>query len=94
MNWNHFIPSSFKLLTFYSFSTDTKFLIVAGGNDDSLQTHSEMIDLTVKGESHCRNWVEIPEGLHAATGGLIDDTILICGGYKGIEGSTSDECYR
>ena len=68
-------------------------MIVAGLNDDDIQTHSELIDLTVKGESHCSNWAEIPKGLVYPTGGLIEDTILICGGGVLIEGSTSDECY-
>ena len=62
-------------------------------NEDGLQKHSEMIDLTVKGESHCSNWAEIPKGLVDATSGLIEDTVLICGGYDLIEKSSSDECY-
>ena len=83
------------MLNFLLSLTDTKFLIATGWNSDGDQTHSEMIDLTVKGESHCSNWAEIPKGLIQATGGVIEDTILICGGYQhGIEGSSSDECYR
>lgn len=83
------------MLNFLLSLTVTKFLIATGLNTDDVQTHSEIIDLTVKGESHCKNWAEIPKGLSGATGGLIGDTILICGGYQsGIEGSQSDECYR
>ena len=83
------------MLNFLLSLTVTKFLIATGWNPERVQIHSEMIDLTVKGESHCKNWAEIPKGLSGATGGLIGDTILICGGYQsGIEGSQSDECYR
>ena len=83
------------MLNFLLSLTVTKFLIATGWNPERVQIHSEMIDLTVKGESHCKNWAEIPKGLAGATGGLIGDTILICGGYQpGIEGSQSDECYR
>ena len=83
------------MLNFLSSLTVTKFLIATGENSDDAPYHSEIIDLTVKGESHCKNWAEIPKGLLGATGGLIGNTILICGGYQyGIVGSTSDECYR
>ena len=35
----------------------------------------------------CNNWPDFPIGVSGATGGLIGDTVIICGG-KG-----SDECY-
>ena len=38
----------------------------------------------------CNNWPNFPIGFGGATGGLIGDTVIICGG---IAGSYVDECY-
>ena len=38
----------------------------------------------------CNNWPDFPIGVYGATGGLIGNTVLICGGY---DGSRVDECY-
>ena len=35
----------------------------------------------------CNNWPNLPIGVDGATGGLIGDTVIICGGYH------VDECY-
>ena len=47
--------------------------------------------MTVKGGNKCNNWPDFPIGVEGATGGLIGDTVIICGGYDG--GSYVDECY-
>ena len=39
----------------------------------------------------CNNWPDFPIGVEAATGGLIGDTVIICGGKD--SGSSVDECY-
>ena len=39
----------------------------------------------------CNNWPDFPIGVVGATGGLIGDTVIICGGYTG--DSFPDECY-
>jgi hypothetical protein len=38
----------------------------------------------------CNNWPDLPISIFGATGGLIGDTVIICGGY---DGSSVDECY-
>ena len=74
-----------------NFFTVTKFLITTGWNPDGHQRTSEMIDLAIKSDSSCRNWAEFPRDVDSATGGLIKETVVICGGGN-TEGS-SDECY-
>ena len=59
-------------------------------NLDGYQTTSEIVDLTVKGRNKCNNWPDFPIGVQGATGGLIGDTVIICGGYGG---AFVDECY-
>ena len=39
----------------------------------------------------CNNWPNLPIGVWYATGGLIGDTVIICGGYD--SGLYVDECY-
>ena len=46
----------------------------------------------------CNNWPHFPIGVYGATGGLIEDTVIICGGWVSIRGMDSDgsyvdECY-
>ena len=40
----------------------------------------------------CNNWPDFPISLYGATGGLIGDTVVICGG-DGDSGYSIDECY-
>ena len=39
----------------------------------------------------CNNWPKFPIGVKGATGGLIGDSVIICGGWNG--GYYVDECY-
>ena len=64
--------------------------MTTGHNSDGYQTTSEIVDLTVKGGNMCNNWPDFPIGVRGATGGLIGDTVIICGGS---DGSSVDECY-
>ena len=74
--------------------TDTKFFISTGNNADGYVRPSEMIDLTVKGESKCPDWPECPNDIFAAVGGLLGTKIMICGGAVYDQGwHYSDECY-
>ena len=66
-------------------------MISTGGNDDGRQRTSEMIDLAIKSDSSCKNWAEFPKDVDSATGGVIKETVVICGG--GIPGESFDECY-
>ena len=52
---------------------------------------SEMIDLAIKSDSSCKNWAEFPKDVVAATGGVIKETVIICGGGNSDE--SLDECY-
>ena len=49
-----------------------------------------MVDLTVKGGSMC-NWPDFPNVVQFATGGLIGNTVIICGGTDAY--TIFDECY-
>jgi hypothetical protein len=81
------------LVTFFSFLiTVSKLLVTSGWNSDGEQTTSEIVDLTVKGGNMCNNWPDLVRlGSFSATGGIIENTIMICGGLGG--GSYFDECY-
>ena len=50
-----------------------------------------MIDLSIKDSSKCNDWAEFPKNALGATGGLIQDVVVICGG--GVIDDSSDECY-
>ena len=41
----------------------------------------------------CNNWPDFPTSLVGATGGLIKDTVIICGGFGSWWNSSEDECY-
>ena len=66
-------------------------MITTGVNVDGYQRTSEMIDLAIKSDSSCKNWAEFPKDVDSATGGVIKETVVICGG--GIPGESFDECY-
>jgi hypothetical protein len=66
-------------------------LITTGWNSDGSVRTSEMIDLAIKSDSSCKNWAEYPKDVGSATGGIIKETVVICGG--GIDGEALDECY-
>ena len=68
-------------------------LITTGYNHDGNQRTSEMIDLAIKSDSNCKNWAEFPKGLQGATGGVIKETVVICGGGDINIGESFDECY-
>jgi hypothetical protein len=69
----------------------SKFLITTGENHDGYQRDSKMLDLSIKGGSKCNDWAELPKDVLKATGGVIQDVVVICGG--GTYGETFDECY-
>ena len=48
--------------------------------------------MTVRGDNKCNNWPNFPISVSGATGGLIEDTVIICGGQdSGLY--IVDECY-
>ena len=50
-----------------------------------------MLDLSIKGTSNCKDWAELPKNVVAATGGVIQETAIVCGGTNFLE--SFDECY-
>ena len=66
-------------------------MITTGFNDDGYQRTSEMVDLAIKSDSSCKNWAEFPKDVDSATGGVIKETVVICGGR--IPSETFAECY-
>ena len=67
-------------------------MITTGFNHDGFQKTSEMIDLAIKSDSSCKNWAEFPKDVDSATGGVIKETVVICGGgMSPVE--SFDECY-
>ena len=47
--------------------------------------------MTVKGGQKCNNWPDYPIGVFGATGGVVGNTVIICGGRD--TNYVSDECY-
>ena len=71
----------------------SKFLVTAGWNDDGYQSNSEMIDLSIKGDSNCKDWAQFPKDVNGATGGVIQDTVIVCGGLNYDLYESVDVCY-
>ena len=70
-------------------------MITTGKNADGYQRTSEMIDLAIKSDSSCKNWADFPKDVAGATGGVIKETVVICGGGNINIGEFEafDECY-
>ena len=69
----------------------SKFLITTGWNKDGYPRNSKILDLSIKGGSNCNDWAEFPKDVVAATGGVIQDVVVICGG--GYASTEFNECY-
>ena len=69
----------------------SKFLITTGWNEDGYPRDSKILDLSIKGGSNCNDWAEFPKDVVAATGGVIQDVVVICGG--GDASTEFNECY-
>ena len=55
-------------------------MITTGDGFNGYLRTSEMIDLAIKSDSSCKNWAEFPNDRYGATGGVIKETVVICGG--------------
>ena len=64
-------------------------MVTTGWNDARLAS-TEIVDLSIKGDNKC-NWPDFPKSVASATGGLVGNTVIICGGKFSLE--NSDECY-
>ena len=72
----------------------TKFLVATGEDYDGNNIRkSEIIDLSYDGAGNqCFDWADYPLDVSRATGGLIEDQVVICGGQN-LGGSGSSDCY-
>ena len=70
----------------------TKFLITTGyyWETHDIVSQSEVLEITSDGGHPCQNWIDMR--VTDATGGLINNTPLICGGFS-FTSSSSDTCY-
>ena len=71
----------------------SKFLITTGRNVEGYQRDSRMLDLSIKGGSNCKDWAEFPKDVLFATGGVVKDTVIVCGGFNYDIYESVDECY-
>ena len=71
----------------------SKFLVTTGWNDDGYQSNSEIIDLSIKGDSNCKDWAQFPKDVSGATSGVIQDTVIVCGGINYDLYESYDVCY-
>jgi hypothetical protein len=74
----------------FSFAV-SKFLITTGWNQNGYPRDSRILDLSIKGGSNCNDWAEFPKDVVGATGGVIQDVVVICGG--GDPSSEFNKCY-
>ena len=52
-----------------------------------------MIDLSINVTSGCFDWPTFPDYVRYATGGLVSNTPMICGGWNFDASHASDECH-
>ena len=83
---------------FESIFSVTKFLITTGRHKEDYYGQnykSRMIDLSINVTSGCFDWPTFPDYVIGATGGLVSNTPIICGGgwVKDDVEHASDECY-
>ena len=72
----------------------SKFLITTGGTTGYAKVKkSEILDFSEKNEFQCADWVDYPIDVYDATGGLVGQVPVICGGDSG-DSLFHDECYK
>ena len=81
---------------FKSIFSVTKFLIATGSHKEDYYGQnykSRMIDLSINVTSGCFDWPTFPDYVRYATGGLVSNTPMICGGWNHDASHASDECH-
>ena len=79
---------------FRSIFSVTKFLITTGNHKENYYGQnykSRIIDLAINVTSGCFDWPTFPDYVYGATGGLVSNTPIICGGR--VFDDVSDECH-
>ena len=73
----------------------SKFLITSGKTEVyEFVTKSEIVELSVAGNYHkCPYWADYPLNLERATGGLLGENPIICGGRSDNNGEISNDCF-
>ena len=57
-------------------------------------TKFEVVELSVEGNYHkCPDWIDYPLYLNRATGGLLGETPIICGGGSDHNGEITNDCF-
>ena len=70
----------------------SKFLITTGRTTSQEKVKkSEILDLSDKNKFQCADWLDYPIDLYGATGGLVDQVPVICGGWSHVD---FDDCYK
>ena len=82
-----------KRYHFKSIFSVTKFLITTGTHGYGQNYKSRLIDLSINAASSCFDWPLLPINVYKATGGLVSNTPLICGGWDHDASQASDECH-
>ena len=82
-----------KRYHFKSIFSVTKFLITTGIHGYGQNYKSRLIDLSINASSTCFDWPILPNDVYGATGGLVSNTPLICGGWNHGAYQASDECH-
>ena len=87
-----------KRYHFKSIFSVTKFLITTGRHKEDYYGQnykSRMIDLSINVTSGCLDWPTFPDYVLGATGGLVSNTPIICGGglVNDDASHASDECH-
>ena len=75
----------------------SKFLITIGERASlDYVKKSEILDFSEKNKYQCADWVDYPIDVHAATGGLVGQVPVICGGFFGVYDDPHfvDDCYK
>ena len=70
----------------------SKFLITTGKTTgyDYIKK-SEILDISDQKKFQCADWVDYPIGVYGATGGLVGQVPVICGGWSS---GYIDDCYK
>ena len=85
-----------KLNHFKSIFSVTKFLIATGIRNEDYHGQnykSRIIDLSINITSGCFDWPVLPAHMSGATGGLVSNMPLICGGWNYDDDHVFNECH-
>ena len=56
-------------------------------------TQSEIVDLSLTGNSECSDWIDYPNNIRGATGGFLGNIPVVCGGTNELSEIQNSGCY-